>query len=151
MLGHVIEIAVKSPSAANSVKSPAQIRLESRVAEPRSPKSPDQLKLSLQAAEQKRQVWFTPVFLELSAPGMDPSVLLCLCRLWQLPVLNWAVVESVLKNPMLRQAFLQARAQNAGSQYEKAKELSTKQEENITDFQKKLAEDVEKRLVGLKL
>jgi hypothetical protein len=52
---------------------------------------------------------------------------------------------------VLRQAFLQARAQNAGTQYEKAKELSTKQEESITEIQKKLAEDVEKRLVGFNI
>ncbi len=56
MHGLAFEIDVKSPSAVSAIKSPAQVRLESRMAEPRSPKSPDQLKSNLFAAEQKRQV-----------------------------------------------------------------------------------------------
>lgn len=68
------DIAVKSPSAAAGIKSPAQIRLESRVAEPKSPKSPDQLKSSLQAAEQKRQVLRAPSIACLTTVAIGLSV-----------------------------------------------------------------------------
>ena len=53
----LIEVEVKSPPRVSSpaVKSPAQIRLESRCSEEKSPKSPAQIKASLDNAEQNRK------------------------------------------------------------------------------------------------
>ena len=52
----LIEVEVKSPqSASPSVKSPAQIRLESRCSQEKSPKSPAQIQASLENAEANRK------------------------------------------------------------------------------------------------
>ena len=53
----LIEVDVKSPAATSSpaTKSPAQIRLESRCSEERSPKSPAQIQEALENAENNRK------------------------------------------------------------------------------------------------
>ena len=53
----LIEVDIKSPPRVSSpaVKSPAQIRLESRCSEEKSPKSPAQIQASLENAEQNRK------------------------------------------------------------------------------------------------
>ena len=96
----LIEVDVKSPSRVSSppIKSPAQIRLESRSTEAKSPKSPAQIQASLENAEQNRK------------------------------------------------ALLQARADSAREQYEKAKTVCTKQHEAYNEMTNKIAEDIQTRL-----
>ena len=130
----VIEIAVKNPASPSSMKSPAQVRLESRAGECRSPKSPAQIQATLENAESNRKA-FLQARAEKNREAFEKAKTICTQQQQAFTEMTNKIatdIQTRLESAQsVRVAATEKITEKAGVEYVKAKEAHAKKQQSL--------------------
>ena len=137
----LIEVDVKSPQAVSpNVKSPAQIRLESRCSQEKSPKSPAQIQANLETAEANRKA-LLQARSDKSREQFEKAKSVCTKQQEAFSEMTNKIAEDIQTRlstaESLRSAATEKIQEKAAAESAKAKEAQAKKQQSLQTLQDK--------------